>query len=183
MAGSETIYLANGSGEVLVGQNNAGEVTWSSSIKPGGGSSIKGGDLIDPTTSYFSDTNAKVYESTNGRDSYDTIGIPGGSVGLYGVGAADRDDVSVAGGDGSVFRYNGAIWTKLAVSGSGLSALERADTSGLTVGGSGTVYRRTWTGWEEEKTPTGNTLQRVTFGTSGPDVAVGSSGTIIERQV
>jgi hypothetical protein len=55
--------------------------------------------------------------------------------------------------------------------------------SGLTVGGSGTIYRRTWTGWEEEETPSGNTLQGVTVGTSGPDVAVGSSGTILERQV
>ena len=182
-AGSETIYLANGSGEVLVGQNSAGKVTWGDALEPGGGSSIKGGDLIDPTTSYFSDTNAKVYESTNDGESYDTIGIEGGSIGLYGVGAADRDDISVAGGDGSVFRYNGAVWTKLAVGGSGLNALERAGTSGLTVGGSGTIYRRTWTGWEEEETPAGNALQGVTFGTSGPDVAVGSSGTILERQV
>lgn len=95
-AGSETIYLANGSGEVLVGQNSAGKVTWGDALEPGGGSSIKGGDLIDPTTSYFSDTNAKVYESTNDGESYDTIGIEGGSIGLYGVGAADRDDISVA---------------------------------------------------------------------------------------
>jgi len=50
---------------VLVGQNSAGKVTWGDALEPGGGSSIKGGDLIDPTTSYFSDTNAKVYESTN----------------------------------------------------------------------------------------------------------------------
>ena len=95
-AGSETIYLANGFSKVLVGQNSAGEVPWGGALEPGGGSSIKGGDLIDPTTSYFSDTNAKVYESTNDGESYDTIGIEGGSVGLYGVGAADRDDISVA---------------------------------------------------------------------------------------
>lgn len=182
-AGSETIYLANGSGEVLVGQNSVRSVTWGTASKPGGGSSIKGADTLDASTGYFSDTNAKVYETTDSGDSYDTIGIDGGSVGLYGVGAVSRDDISVAGGDGSIFRYNGAVWTKLAVSSKEFNGIERDGENGLVVGGSGRIYRRTWNGWEREETNNGNTLNSVTIGTSRPDVAVGSSGTILERSL
>ena len=182
-AGAEFIYLVNGSGEVLRGENDAGEVDWGEVIKPGGGSSMKGVTFIDDDTGYICDTNAKVYETTDGGDSYDTIGIPGGSVGLYGVDAVSPNEVNVAGGDGSIFRYNGAVWTKLAVTGSALASVDRDGEDGLACGGSGTIAELAGDGWETAETPTGNGLESIVIGTTYPDVAVGGSGTILERQV
>jgi hypothetical protein len=180
-AGSESVYLVNGSGEVLSGQNDGGEVTWGEVLKPGGGSSMKGVAFIGNNTGYICDTNAKVYETTNGGDSYETIGIEGGSVGLYGVDAVSPDEVNVVGGDGSIFRYNGAVWTKLAVTGNSLAGIDRMDDHGLACGGSGTIAERTADGWKVAETPTGNGLQSIVIGTTYPDVAVGGSGTILER--
>ncbi|MWG34412.1 twin-arginine translocation signal domain-containing protein [Halomarina oriensis] len=182
-AGAETLYLANGSGEVLKGTNSAGVVTWSDVQKPGGGSSIKGGTALDASTAYFVDTNAKVYETTDGGESWSTVGIPGGTVGLYGVGAGSTEDISVAGGDGSILRYNGAVWTRLDVADGGFTALVRDRENALAVGGSGRVYRRTWDGWEREETPAAVTLGGVALGGEFPDVTVGSSGTIFERRL
>ncbi|MFD1513924.1 hypothetical protein [Halomarina rubra] len=182
-AGAETLFLANGSGEVLTGTNNAGVVTWGDVKKPGGGSSIKGGTALDASTAYFVDTNAKVYETTDGGESWSTVGITGGTVGLYGVGAGSTEDISVAGGDGSVLRYNGAVWTRLDVADGGFTALVRDGGNALAVGGSGRIYRRTWDGWEREETPAAVTLDGVALGGAFPDVAVGSSGTIFERRL
>lgn len=78
----------------------------------------------------------------NGDDSYDTIGISGGSVDLYGVDAVSPAEVNVAGGDGSIFRYIGAVWTKLAVTGSALAGIDRDGEDGLACGGSGTILER-----------------------------------------
>jgi photosystem II stability/assembly factor-like uncharacterized protein len=180
-AGSETVYLVNGSGEVLVGTNDGGTMTWGTAVKPGGGSSAKGLDLIDASTGYVVDTNAKVYQTTDGGDTWSTIGVEGGTVGFYGVSAVSTDLISVAGGDGSLQRYNGAVWTKRAVADAALYGIDRTETAGAAVGSSGMAYGLTEEGWKEATTPTGNTLNDVVLGDGGPDVAVGSSGTILER--
>ncbi|WP_049997861.1 hypothetical protein [Halococcus sediminicola] len=183
-AGSETVFLINGSGEFFSGTKTAsGGMNWGDIIKPGGGSSAKGIDFIDRSTGYVCDTNAKVYETTDGGDSWAEIGIQGGSVGLYDVAAVSPEEIDVAAGDGSIFHYNGAVWTKLYAGGNALNAITREGEKGLAAGGGGTVFERTGTGWQPDETPVSNTLQGVTFDTTGsyPDVAVGSSGTIIER--
>ncbi len=112
-AGSETVHLINGSGEYFSGtKTEAGGMEWGTVVKPGGGSSAKDITFIDSDTGYIVDTNAKVYETTDGGSSWTVVGIDGGSVGLYGIAAVARDDINVTGGDGSIFRYNGAVWTK-----------------------------------------------------------------------
>ena len=183
-AGSETVYLVNGSGEFFSGTKTAsGGMDWGDVVKPGGGSSAKGIDFIDRSTGYVCDTNAKVYETTDGGDSWTEIGIDGGSVGLYDVAAVSPEEIEVTGGDGSIFRYNGAVWTKLYAGQNALNAITREGKRGLAAGGGGTVYERTGTGWQPDETPLSSTLRGVTLDTTGsyPDVAVGSSGTIIER--
>ncbi|WP_458208422.1 twin-arginine translocation signal domain-containing protein [Haladaptatus sp. NG-SE-30] len=181
-AGNENIYLINGSGEVLTGQNDSGAITWGDVVKPGGGSSMKAIDLVDDTTAYIVDTNAKVYETKDGGSSWNTVGIDGGSVGLYGVAALTEDDINVTGGDGSIFRYNGAVWTKNYAGGNALYGIDRTSENGLVGGGSGTIFELTEDGWEQDSTPVSNTLRDAVVGESGPDVAVGGSGTIIERR-
>ncbi|KTG10416.1 hypothetical protein AUR64_12695 [Haloprofundus marisrubri] len=182
-AGSETVHLVNGSGEVLRGtKTDAGGMDWGTAFKPGGGSSMKAIDFLDTQTGYISDTNGKVYETTDGGESYSGIGVDGGSVGLYDVTATATDDVFATGGDGSLFRYNGAVWTKLDVSENSLNGVSLSGERGLAVGGSGAIYARGDEGWESQETPTSATLNDVVLGDgTTPDVAVGSSGTILER--
>ncbi|EMA52950.1 hypothetical protein [Halococcus thailandensis] len=183
-AGSETVFLINGSGEFFSGtKNGSGGMDWGSAVKPGGGSSAKGLDFIDESTGYICDTNSKVYETTDGGKSWKEIGIDGGSVGLYDVTAVSPDEIEVAGGDGSIFRYNGAVWTKLYAGQNALNAITREGKKGLAAGSSGTVYERTGSGWQSDETPTSNGLNGIVLDTTGsyPDVAVGASGTIIER--
>ncbi|WP_256685740.1 dockerin type I domain-containing protein [Halococcus qingdaonensis] len=183
-AGSETVFLINGSGEFFSGtKNGSGGMDWGSAVKPGGGSSAKGLDFIDESTGYICDTNSKVYETTNGGDSWEEIGIGGGSVGLYDVAAVSSDEINVAGGDGSIFRYNGSVWTKLYAGQNTLNAITREGKKGLAAGSSGTVLERTGSGWQSDETPTSNGLEGIVLDTTGsyPDVAVGASGTIVER--
>ncbi|WP_247413844.1 WD40/YVTN/BNR-like repeat-containing protein [Halomarina salina] len=182
-AGGESIVVANGSGEVLPGTVDDGAISWGDVVKPGGGASIKGATAFDEDTFFVCDTNAKVYRSDDAGTTWTAIGIDGGSVGLYGVAAASGDDVNAAGGDGSVFAYNGAVWTKLDAGGNGLLAITRSGEDGLAVGSSGAVFERTADGWEpDDDVPVSNTLKGVVIGSSGPDVAVGGSGTILERR-
>ena len=181
-ANAEHVFLINGSGEFLSGKVvGEGRIQWNDVVKPGGGSSAKSVEFLDPSTGYMCDTNTKVYATTDGGASWQTIGIDGESVGLYDVAAVGPYAISAAGGNGSVFRYDGTGWTKQDAGGATLYAIDRTNAAGLTVGGSGSVFRRTGKGWRREKTPTGNTLRSVILGEKSPDIAVGSSGTIIER--
>ena len=58
-----------------------------------------------------------------------------------------------------------------------LRDVEVEDTSGLAVGGGGTVFRRDATGWTQESTPVGENLRGTILG--APDVAVGAGGTVL----
>ena len=181
-ANTEHVFLINGSGEFLSGRRVSEEkIKWDDVVKPGGGSSAKSVEFLDLSTGYVCDTNTKVYATTDGGANWQTIGIDEESVGLYDVAAVDPYAITVAGGNGSVFQYDGTGWTKQDAGGATLYAIDRTNDIGLIVGGSGSVFRRTGKGWRREKTPTGNTLRGVVLGKKSPDVAVGSSGTIIER--
>lgn len=186
VAGNDFVGLANGSGEFLPGRkNDAGGMDWGDVIKPGGGSSIKGIDFMNDQVGYVCDTTSKVYETTDGGKSWETIGLGGsGSVALYGITAVSRDRIYATGGDGSIFRYNGAVWTKTDAGGTILYDIEFKSGEGLASGGSGNLFEyRDRQGWSEEDIPTSNTLRGVALDVTGkyPDVAVGSSGTIVER--
>lgn len=185
-AGDDFVGLANGSGEFLPGRkNDLGGMDWGDVIKPGGGSSIKGIDFLDEKVGYVCDTTSKIYETTDGGANWETIGLSGsGSVALYGITAITQDRLYATGGDGSIFRYNGAVWTKTDAGGTILYDIEFKDSDGLAAGGSGNLFEyRERQGWTQEDTPTSATLRGVALDVTGsyPDVAVGSSGTIIER--
>ena len=179
-AGEERVVLANGSGEALPGEYVGDGVEWGQVVKPGGGSSAGGAALFGSETAYASDTTSKVYRSDDAGGSWETIGIDGASVDLTDVDAANADDVNAAGGDGSIFRYNGAVWMKLAVGGDALRGIARRLDRGLAAGGSGAAFTRTLYGWEEDETPVEADLHDVVTDDT-LDVAVGDSGTIVER--
>ncbi|MDG5821228.1 hypothetical protein [Natronococcus sp. A-GB7] len=179
-AGGEQIVLANGSGEVLPGEYDGESVDWGDVVEPGGGSSVGGASFLDDSTVYVSDTNSKIYRSNDAGANWSEIGIDGGSVALNDVAAGD-DDVHAPGGDGSTFRYNGAVWTKKAAAEGGLLGLDRRNDRGVAVGGSGTAVTRRLYGWQTDETPTDAELQDIVLTDDFLDVAVGGEGTVLER--
>jgi photosystem II stability/assembly factor-like uncharacterized protein len=181
--GAERIHLVNGSGELLRGEYDGGSVSWGDIEKPGSGSSMSAIAFLDSDRGHICDTNQFVYETTDGGESYDTIGIEDANAAFTGVAATDST-VVVAGDNGTVFRYDGAVWTPLQV-GSALSAIALTDETGLATSDGGAVCELTEDGWEAVETPTDTDLHGVTIGTDDSgrtDVAVGAAGVVIERQ-
>lgn len=181
----ETISLVNGSGEELTGYRQSdGSIKWEEVVKPGGGSSMKGMDTFGPDSFTCVNTNAKAYASTDGATTWSEIGIDGSEVGLYGIAAVASDDMNVAAGDGIIYRYDGSRWTGRKVGSKSIKAIDRLSELGLAAGGSGRVFRRQQIGsWERYQTPTENNLNGCLLGGEAyPDVAVGSTGTIVEKQ-
>ncbi|HET7324118.1 MAG TPA: hypothetical protein VFJ06_07295 [Halococcus sp.] len=181
-AGAERIYLVNGSGELLRGEYG-GTVEWDDIEKPGSGSSMTTVVFADDETGYICDTNQGVYETTDGGENWGEIGIEDANTDFTDVAAA-REMVVVAGGDGSVFRYDGSVWTRLHA-GSALSAIDLTEEMGLAAGDGGAVYELTEESWESVETPVDADLQGIVIGSDEqvtPAVAVGTDGTVIERR-
>lgn len=182
---NETISLVNGSGEELTGERQSdGSIEWEEVTKPGGGASMKGMGQYGKKKFLACDTNAKVYQSTDGGSTWNEIGISGGSVGLYDVAGPSKKDLNVAGGSGKIFHYDGNRWTALSVGSNTIKGVDRLSEDGLAAGASGYVFRRQAIGtWEKRATPTGNNLLDAIIGDTEPDIAVGSSGTIVEKRL
>ncbi|WP_049899349.1 hypothetical protein [Halococcus agarilyticus] len=180
-AGEEHVHLANGSGEMLQGAYDDGEVDWGEIHKPGSGSSIT--DLaFDADTGYACDSSQGVYATTDGA-SYETIGIDDANTDFAALAATDTELV-VAGGDGTVFRYDGSVWTTLRAGETALRAIDLTNETGLAAGDAGGVFERADGGWTSVETSTDADLRGVLVGAGGPDrpdVAVGTDGTIVER--
>lgn len=180
-SGAERLYLVNGSGEILRGEFDGETVDWDESTKPGSGSSMTAIEF-DGAVGYACDSNARVYETTDGGEAYDPIGIEDGNTAFADI-TATGSDVAVAGEDGSVFRYDGATWTRLHVGEGTLSAIDRVDERGLVASETGVVYELTDGDWELTETPIDDALFGVALGGGRlPDVAVGTDGRIIERR-
>ncbi|MFT4903972.1 MAG: hypothetical protein ACI8UR_000520 [Natronomonas sp.] len=180
----ETISLLNGSGEELTGYRQSdGSMEWGEVTKPGGGASIKGSDAYGTDSFMVCDTTSKVYEARDDAETWSEIGVRGGEVGFYGVAAVAEDDANVSGGGGMMYHWDGNRWTGRKIGSNTIPAVDRLDELGLAAAGSGYVFRRQTIGsWERIATPTGNDLLGVALGGEAyPDVAVGSSGTIVEK--
>ena len=180
-AGEERVHLANGSGELLKGTYDDGDVAWGEIRKPGSGSSITG-LAFDDAVGYACDSSQGVYATTDGAN-YETIGIEDANTDFAALAATDAELV-VAGGDGTVFRYDGSVWTTLRAGETALRAIDLTDETGLAAGGAGGVFERANGGWTSVETPTDADLQGILVGAAGrerSDVAVGTNGTIVER--
>jgi photosystem II stability/assembly factor-like uncharacterized protein len=178
-SGDERIHLVNGSGELLRGTYENGAVEWGEVEKPGSGSAIAAIAFLDADRGHLADTNQSVYETTDGGGSYERIGIEDANAAFTDVAASDSA-VVVAAEDGSLFRYDGAVWTRLQPAEDALSAVALADETGFAAGDGGAVYELRAGNWEPVETPTDDDLRGVAIGSEAV-VAVGSGGTIIER--
>lgn len=178
-ADGETIYLVDGSGQVLRGENDGGEFDWNQPEVPGSGSSMTSVEFTEET-GYLCDTNAGVYETTDGGGSYEIIGIEDAGADFTDIAPLTREAISVACDDGTVFRYDGTTWTKLYAGEGALHTIDRRDDRGFAAGAEGAIYERTGGGWEPDPTPIEAALYGVAIDTDGGAVAVGEDGTIIE---
>jgi len=151
--------------------------------KPGSGSSITDIALTSLAYSYIVDTDGGVFESRDGDVTWTRIGIDGAGVDFAAVSAIDTGHVTVAGGNGVVYGYNGVDWSRATVGEQPIAALARDRDTALAVSASGVIYQRRFDGWEPlVRLRPGNDLHAVALGTArSPQLVVGESGTVFER--
>ncbi len=178
-SGSARVTVTGASGKVYYSADNGASGTWNENT-PGSGAGLRAVDFYAGTEGHLVDGNQTVFETTDG-ETFSEIGIADADVGVEGVDSDASDDVWVAGGGGTVFRWDGDEWTPTDLGDPGLADIEVADDdqSGYTVGVSGAVFHFDGSDWARKETPTGQNLEAIVQG--DPPIAVGASGTILER--
>jgi hypothetical protein len=186
-ADDEYICVANGSGEVLpFGFDDSGCPQYGEVFKPGEGSTIAA-LAAGTNTCYAADTSGNILAGTDG--DWRRLGIENAQVNFFDVCLAG-ESLLVAGGDGRLYRYDRACenWTPLKAGEEAVHALACAgsgesDSNGeraVAVGASGHIHEQTTgRGWHRIDSPVEGDLWGIALGET--DVAVGASGTIIER--
>ncbi|QRV15733.1 hypothetical protein JMJ58_02180 [Haloterrigena salifodinae] len=184
LAGDERLTAINSSGELLRGRRDGADVAWGEVTKPGSGSSVTDVDLTPLAYGYVVDTDGGVFESRDGGVSWSRIGLEGAGVDFAAVAATDSGHVSVAGGNGVVYTYNGVDWSRTTLGEQPIAALARDRDTALAVSSAGVVYERGFDGWTElADLQPGNELRSVALGTArSPQLVVGESGTVYERR-
>jgi hypothetical protein len=179
-AGEANVYVAGDSGKIYYSFENGASETWEY-VTPGSGSAINAIDFYDVRSGHCVDGNQSAFATDDGT-TWDKIGIANANFNFYGVDSDASDDVWISEGGGTIHHWNGANWTVTDVGDAGLRDIEvtDADDDGFAVGGGGAVFDLTGDQWTQDATPTGANLKGVVRGS--PDVAVGASGTIIERR-
>lgn len=181
-ADDETVLVANGSGEVLDGERDADDcMKWGEVVKPAGGSTIP--ELAfardDGSLAYGVDTSQTAFRQADGGD-WSRIGVENAEVAFYDL-VGTSSELYVAGGAGTIYRRDCdcGIWTPIDAGESAIRAVDLASETVIAAGNGGDIYERTSDGWVARETPVESDLLGVAYGDT--DVAVGSSGTIIER--
>lgn len=182
LSGQEWVFLVNGSGELVLGRHDGDGVTWRDPVKPGSGSSALSVSFANRGTGYVCDTSGNVFQTVDAGKEWRRIGIDGAGVDLYDVTPRGPDNVFVAGGSGTVFRYNGFSWTPVSVGEEEIRGIERDRHAGLAVDASGGAYELTRNGWQRRDPDAEVPLYDVVLGSvEVPDVAVGAGGAVLER--
>lgn len=180
-SGEETVLLITGSGAVLRGTYGDGDLTWTGPEKPGSGSSLSAITLSKGGVGYCCDTNDGVFETTDGGDSFDRIGLEGADGTLTNVATTDDGTCLVSADDGVVHRYDETTWTPERVTDGTIQGLAAAGER-VVACGDGTIYEREDPAaeWEPFETDSSDSLLAVSVA-DARGVAVGENGEIIER--
>jgi hypothetical protein len=171
------VYVAGDSGAIYYSFENGETGSWNN-VTPGSGSNVNAIDFYGPRAGNAVDGNQTVFRTGDGV-SWDKLGIEDADYNFYGVDADGPHDVWVAGGGGSVYRWNGSEWNRADTGDADLRDVTVAGDAGLAVGGGGVVVERSGGTWSETPTPTGANLKAVVRGSRA--IAVGAGGTIVER--
>lgn len=178
----EVVLLCNGSGEVLRGRYRGGDLAWDEPVKPGSGSSLSGVVLAAASTGYCCDTNDGVFETTDGGESFQRIGLDGADGTLTDVAAIGPGDCTVSADDGVVHRHDDGTWTPIRVGDDALDAIALRNEQGVACGGRAVFERlEADDDWQRSVTSAPGPLAGVAI---DPDraLAVGSDGAILERR-
>jgi len=176
-AGDANVYIAGDSGAIYYSFENGESGTWDNTT-PGSGSAINAVDFHGPRSGHAVDGNQTVFATDDGT-TYEKIGIENANYNFYGVDSDASDDLTVSGGGGSIYDWDGAEWVRTGLGDADLNDVDVDGGNGLTVGGGGKVFAQTDGTWAQEDTPTGANLNAVVRGPV--DIAVGASGAIIEK--
>jgi len=176
-AGDADVYVADDSGAIHYSVANGEEGTWEYTV-PGSGSGLAAVEFHDSRCGHAIDTNGPVFATDDGS-TYEPIGIEDADVTFYGLDRDAADDVTVSGGNATVFTYDGSQWTPESLGDTELVDVETDAGSGYAVGGGGVIFEATGVEWRQNATPTGENLRAVAPGLT--DLAVGASGVVLER--
>ncbi|MFD1632681.1 WD40/YVTN/BNR-like repeat-containing protein [Haloplanus ruber] len=174
-AGSANVYVAGDSGQIYYSFENGEAGTWDS-VTPGSGSNLNAIDFHGPRSGHAVDGNKTVFVTDDGS-TWEKVGIADANNNFYGVDSDAPDDLTVVGGGGTVYHWDGAEWVREDTGDGALRDVEMDGETGLAVGGA--VFRRDAEGWTQEATPAGANLRGVVDGE--PEVVVGASATVLER--
>ncbi len=177
-ADEANVYVAGDSGKIYYSFENGATGTWED-VTPGSGSAINAIDFHSAREGHAVDGNQTVFVTDDGT-AWDKRGITDANHNFYGIDSDAADDVTVSGGGGTVYAWNGSQWVRSDTGDADLRDVEVEGSDGLTVGGGGVVFRLGRDGWTQETTPTGANLKAVVR--ANPSVAVGAGGTVIERR-
>ncbi|ELZ33653.1 hypothetical protein C474_04293 [Halogeometricum pallidum JCM 14848] len=175
--GTETVLLADGSGQVRRGRYRDGDVTWDEAVKPGSGSSIVGVELRGEE-GYVCDSNNGVFRTADAGRTFESLGFEGENGTLTDVTAGGEAPL-VSDDDGALHRYDGSRWTPERLADDPILAVAAAGMGGVAAGEE-TVYERFGAGWERASPPAVESLSGVAFDESKA-VVVGEAGTVLTR--
>ncbi len=183
--GDERVYAASGSGELLCGvRGDDGSLTWTV-LDTGGATTVNGVDFHTRDAGRVVTTAARVFETTDGGDSWTQVGIADAQNSMNAV-VSGPDRIYAGGGNGRVWRQDCTcrLWTPTKPAAKSFLALERDGRYLLGAGESGYVYERTGeeAAWTNTVVGAGSDLHGCVIGSGGdPDVVVGNGGEIFER--
>ncbi|APW99898.1 hypothetical protein CHINAEXTREME_19920 [Halobiforma lacisalsi AJ5] len=176
-AGDADVYVADDSGSIHYSFENGEEGTWEYEV-PGSGSGFPAIEFHDDRAGHAIDTNGKVFATDDGV-TWNPIGIEDADVTFYGLDSDAADDVTVSGGNASIFEYDGSQWIPESLGDADLFDVETEGRDGYAVGGGGVIFEQEDGEWTQNATPVGENLQAVDRGSV--DLAVGSGGIVLER--
>ncbi|WP_049921843.1 hypothetical protein [Halopiger djelfimassiliensis] len=181
-ATEETILLINGSGAVLRGRYRDGDLAWTGPTTPGSGSSLCAVSMADQSVGYCCDTSDAVFETTDGGETFASVGPVGADGTLSDLTTGGRTDCRVSTDDGVVYRYEDTTWTPDRVTDASVTGITRHGDRTIVCTADGSIHERDERAleWERFGTDAPGSLHAVS---SGEDraVAVGDDGCVVER--
>lgn len=175
-AGAADVYVADDSGAIHYSFDNGETQTWEYEV-PGSGAGLSAIEFYGDRAGAVIDTNGAVFQTDDGV-TWERIGLEDADVTFYGLDADAADDITVSGGNASVFEYDGARWTPESLGDADLLDVDTEGDQGVAVGGGGAVFEQNGE-WALVDTPTGENLNAVATGAT--DLVVGASGLVLEQ--